>query len=95
MTAVVTWEADLLPSGGVADDKYPPHRNVRVDGPRWSAFGAAVGARKRSAWLSEFIDAVNRDPELWQTFREAADERGELFSAALVRAVSQYNARKR
>jgi hypothetical protein len=96
MTAVAAWQADPLTSEDVAtDDKYPPHRNVRVDKDRWLAFGDAVGARKRSAWLSDFIDAVNRDPELWQAFHDTADERGEVFSAALVRAVSLYNARKR
>lgn len=95
MTAVAAWQADPLTSEDVATDRYPPHRNVRVDDSRWKDFGEAVGARKRSAWLSDFIDAVNRDPELWQAFRDTADERGEVFSAALVRAVSLYNARKR
>lgn len=71
-------------------DPYSPHRNVRVDQSRWKAFGVAVGVRKRSAWLSDFIDAVLHAPQAWREFRALAEARGETFPAALVRAIRLY-----
>jgi hypothetical protein len=73
----------------VADDS-PPHRNVRVDGDTWKDFGAAVGIMKRSAWLRDFIEAVNHAPQAWRDFRALAEARGDTFPAALARALRLY-----
>lgn len=95
MTTVVTWEVDPLPSEDVAESPYPPHRNVRVEGPRWKAFGAAVGERKRSAWLSDFIDWVVLDGQVWRDSQAIARKRNELLGAVVLGALRRYVARNR
>lgn len=88
MTPVAAPPSREIPSPPVTDES--PHRNVRVDGKTWKDFGAAVGITKRSAWLRDFIDAVNHAPTAWRDFRGLASARGDTFASALVRAIKLY-----
>jgi hypothetical protein len=72
-----------------------PHRNFGVhDGP-WRAFGEAVGERKRSAWLSDFIDWVVADGQVWRDAAVIAKRRNELLGAVVLTALRRYVARNR
>lgn len=73
--------------------KYPPHRNVRVDEPRWKTFGRGVGERSRSTWLSDFIDWVNLDPVTWTKALQVSKLRGEVLGAVILQALVRYVAR--
>ena len=72
------------------EDSMP--RNVRVPKRIWLAFSDAVGERKKSEWVSGFIDSVTRDPQLWKEFRALAKVRGDDWPAALLTAIEKYNA---
>ena len=95
MTTVDLLDAPQIPSDDVADDKYPAHRNVRVEGTRWKAFGREVGERKRSAWLSDFIDWVVLDGQVWRDAQVIARKRHELLGAVVLAALRRYVARNR
>ncbi|MGH3965947.1 MAG: hypothetical protein ACRDRY_22290 [Pseudonocardiaceae bacterium] len=89
MTSVAVPLCRDVPFSSMADE-YPPPRNVRIDAARWAEFGSAVGVRKRSAWISDFIDAVIHAPQAWKEFRAIAEARGDTFSAALAKAIRLY-----
>lgn len=92
MTAIAAWDDNQIASSAVAEAKYPSPKNLRIDEERWNAFGFAVGARRRSAWMSDFIEAIARDPQLWRDVKALADARNEEFPDALNRAMRAYRA---
>lgn len=96
MAAVETWTPTALRSAGMADpETHTPHHNVRVDRSKWAAFGDVTGARARSAWVNEFIDAVVDDPDLWHDMRSIAESRQLPVDAVLNTALRQYRSRTR
>lgn len=96
MTSVAGCGSSRLASGDVAEEEtFTPHRNVRVPPERWDPFGVTVGKRARSAWLNDFMDWVNLDPQLWLDVRAIAAERGESLGAIVVGALRRYRTRHR
>lgn len=94
MSVVAACGYTPLRSGDVTDT-HTPHRNVRVPDERWDPFGFAVGARNRSAWLNDFMDVVNADPQLWRDVQAIAAARGENWAAVVITALRRYRQRHR
>ena len=76
----------------MADPEDSMPRNVRVPKQIWLDFSKAVGERKKSEWVSAFIDSVTRDRQLWKEFRALAEVRGDDLASALLKAIEKYNA---
>jgi hypothetical protein len=77
------------------DPAHTPGHNVRMSNTRWRALGAATGARGRSAWINQYVDAVLADPALHHTLRAVAAGRGLDVGDAINAAVGQWCARQR
>jgi hypothetical protein len=77
-----------VPSACVAPENMP--RNLRIPGEIWDPFGDNVGERRKSAWIKDFMTAVNLAPQTWREFKAIAEARGETFPQALVKAISLY-----
>jgi hypothetical protein len=94
MTVVAACGSSALPSDDVTDT-HTPHRNVRVPDARWQPFGDHVGGRNRSAWLNDFMDWVNLEPQLWHDARRIAAGRGEAVGDVILTALRRYVSRHR
>lgn len=77
-----------------ADDN-PFTARVRLTENTWDRFETNVGKRNRSSWVKNFIDALNREPQLWKDAHRIADARGELLWTVIAAALSRYIARNK
>lgn len=85
-------QTSTLPA--VADDlEENKQRSFRSVGTTWKSFGAHVGDRNRSTWLNDFMDWVNRDPQLWIEAHRTARRRGESLGNVIAAHLRRYVAR--
>lgn len=69
---------------------------VRLLLQSWEDFEKNVGENNRSAWLKDFVEAFNRQPQVFMDAKRIADRRGEVMWTAVVGpALSRYVARNR
>jgi hypothetical protein len=66
---------------------------ARIPRPSWDAFERNVGENNRSAWVKDFVEGLNREPQLWLDAKRIADLRGELLWTVVGRALARYVAR--
>ena len=97
MTAALEWSTavatDTVRDMPRSSDDKPFTARVRLTVNTWDRFEVNVGERNRSSWVKDFIDALNREPQLWKDAHRIADARGELLWTVVAAALSRYVAR--